>query len=107
MNPIYFTIAGTGHWHGSDFLKEGMTVKLTKEKDNEVDSEAIKVEMPGIGQIGYVAAGYRTRIGESYSAGRLYDKFDETASGKVVYVLDDGVLCEFIATESKKKGKSL
>ena len=26
MNTIYFTIAGTNHWHGSEFLKEGMRV---------------------------------------------------------------------------------
>ena len=51
--------------------------------------------MPGVGQIGYVAAGYRTRIGECYSAGRLYDKFEDNAYGRVLYVLDDGVVCEF------------
>lgn len=54
MSEIYFTIAGTNHWHGQEFIKPGMKVKLVKEPDNEVDSEAIKVEMPGIGQIGYV-----------------------------------------------------
>ena len=32
-----------------------MKVKLVKEPDNEYDKEAIKVEMPGIGHIGYVA----------------------------------------------------
>lgn len=95
MSTIYFTIAGTNHWHGSEFLKEGMQVKLVKEPDNKIDSEAIKVEMPGVGQIGYVAAGYRTRIGECYSAGRLYDKFEDNAFGRVLYVLDDGVICEF------------
>lgn len=102
MKTIYFTIAGTNHHHGSEFLKEGMKVKLVKEPDNAVDSEAIKVEMPGIGLIGYVAAGYRTRIGECYSAGRLYDKFDEKATGKVLYVLADGVVCEFVQEKKKK-----
>ena len=48
-----------------------MKVKLVKEPDNEVDSEAIKVEMPGIGQIGYVANSPYTVIGESMSAGRI------------------------------------
>ena len=52
MSEIYFTIAGTNHWHGQEFIEPGMKVKLVKEPDNEVDSEAIKVEMPGIGQIG-------------------------------------------------------
>lgn len=36
-------------------LEQKMKVKLVKEPDNEYDKEAIKVEMPGIGHIGYVA----------------------------------------------------
>ena len=34
-----------------------------------------------------------TVIGESYSAGRLYDKIGDTAKGKVFMVMDKGVLC--------------
>ena len=86
MKTIYFTIAGTCFHHGSEFIKPDMEVKLVKEPDNKVDSEAIKVEMPGLGLIGYVSAQYKTRIGESYSAGRLYDKIGDTATGKVMYV---------------------
>ncbi len=56
MSEIYFTIVGTNHWHGKEFIEPKMQVKLVKEPDNEVDTEAIKVEMPGIGQIGYVAS---------------------------------------------------
>ena len=98
METIYFTIAGTRHHHGSEFLKnkDGLIVKLVKEPDNDYDTEAIKVEVPGIGLIGYVAAGYKTRTDDSYSAGRLYDKFGDVGYGKVLYVLDDGVVCELI-----------
>ena len=95
MSEIYFTIAGTNHWHGQEFIEPGMEVILKKEPDNEVDSEAIKVEMPGIGQIGYVANSPYTVLGESYSAGRLYDKIQgDVAYGRVMYVLPKGVLCE-------------
>ena len=69
-----------------------MKVKLVKEPDNEYDTEAIKVEMEGLGLIGYVANSPRTVQGESYSAGRLYDKIGDTAEGKVMYVLPKGVL---------------
>ena len=79
MLEVYFTIAGTNHYHGQDFIEPKMGVRLVKEPDNEADSEAIKVEMPGIGQIGYVANSPYTVIGESYSAGRLYDKIDDQA----------------------------
>ena len=34
-----------------------------------------------------------TVAGESYSAGRLYDKIGDTAEGIVLYVLPKGVLC--------------
>ena len=80
MAEIYFTIAGTNHHHGQDFLEPKMKVKLVKEPDNEYDKEAIKVEMPGIGHIGYVANSPYTVVGESYSAGRLYDKIGDTAT---------------------------
>lgn len=93
MSEIYFTIAGTNHWHGDEFIEPKMEVKLVKEPDNEVDTEAIKVEMPGIGQIGYVANSPYTVVGESYSAGRLYDKIGDEAHGTVLYVLPKGVLC--------------
>ena len=45
---------------------------LKKEKDNEYDKEAISVNLPGLGKIGYVANSPYTVLGESYSAGRLY-----------------------------------
>ena len=70
-----------------------MEVKLTKEPDNEADAEAIKVEMPGIGQIGYVANSPYTVIGESMSAGRIYDKIGDTAKAKVVLVTPHGTIC--------------
>lgn len=93
MAEIYFTITGTNHHHGQEFLEPKMEVKLVKEPDNEVDKEAIKVEMPGLGIIGYVANSPYTVIGESFSAGRICDKIGETARGKVLYVLPRGVLC--------------
>lgn len=93
MAEIYFTIAGTNHHYGQDFIEPKMEVKLVKELDNEVDKEAIKVEMPGIGHIGYVDNNPYTVLGESYSAGRLYDKIGDTAVGTVLYVLPKGVLC--------------
>lgn len=40
MAEIYFTIAGTNHHHGQDFLEPKMKVKLVKEPDNEYDKES-------------------------------------------------------------------
>lgn len=93
MKPIYFTITGTKHYFGSDFLKPGMKVKLQKDTQNEFDNEAIAIKLDGLGKIGYVANSRYTVLGESYSAGRIYDKINKKATGTVLYVLDNGVLC--------------
>ena len=99
MKNIYFTITGTGYCYGQDFIKHGMNVRLEKEPDNRADKEAIKVMMKGIGKIGYVANSPATVLGESMSAGRMYDKIGEKAYGKVLYVLPQGVVCELIQTD--------
>ncbi|MBE6015868.1 MAG: DNA-binding protein [Lachnospiraceae bacterium] len=93
MSPIYFTITATRFYHGQRFLEPEMKVKLVKEPDNKADSEAIKVELPGVGIIGYVANSSHTVIGESMSAGRIYDKIEDEAVGTVLYNLSDGVIC--------------
>lgn len=90
---IWFTLTGTNHYLGDDFLEKGMKVRLEKEPDNKYDREAIKVMMKGLGHIGYVANSPYTVVGECYSAGRLYDKIGDTAKGKVFMVMSKGVLC--------------
>ena len=57
MKKLYFTITGTHHHYGKEFIESGMEVKLVEEPDNEFDKEAIKVEMEGLSKIDYVASG--------------------------------------------------
>ena len=94
MKRIYITIAGTRHHFGQDFIEPGMRVHLVKEPDNQYDKEAIRVEMDGLGLIGYVANSVYTVTGESMSAGRLYDRIGDTAAAEVLYRLPNRVLCE-------------
>ena len=97
MSNIYFTVTGLHHYYyGDSFLEKEMIVYLKNEKDNEYDKEAISVNLPGLEKIGYVANSPYTVLGESYSAGRLYDKISEEASDKVKFKLDKGVICELI-----------
>ena len=93
MKKIYFTITGTCFYYGKDFFEKGMTVRLVKEPDNEYDNEAIRVELEGLGLVGYVANSPNTVVGESCSAGRLYDKIENTEEGTVLYNVEGGVLC--------------
>ena len=96
---IFFTIAGTKFRYGTGFMEKGMKVSLEKEPGNEHDREAVKVTMEGLGIVGYVANSPHTVIGESWSAGRLYDRIGDTAEGTVLYVLDGGVVCILNAEE--------
>lgn len=90
---VFFTLAGTKHYFGNDFLKPGMKLKLKKEPGNDYDKEAIMVMIEGLGKIGYVANSPYTVIGESMSAGRVYDKIEDEAIGEVVFVTTQGTLC--------------
>lgn len=96
MDKIYFTVTGLHYHLGDEFLEVGTKVNLVKEPTNEYDHEAIMVKLPGLGTIGHVANSVRTVLGESYSAGRLYDKIGDEAEGIVLYKLDRGVICELV-----------
>ena len=93
MSKIYFTLTGTKHYYGKDFLKKGAKIHFEKEQDNEYDKEAIKVTYEGLGKIGYIANSSYTVIGDSMSAGRIYDKIGDTAKAKVELVTDYGIIC--------------
>ena len=103
MAKIFITLTGTKHYFGNDFLEKGMKIRLEKEPDNEYDKEAIKVTYEGLGKIGYVANSSYTVIGESMSAGRLYDKIGDTAYAKVVLVTPAGTICK-ICKKRKRPG---
>ena len=76
--------------------------ELVKKPDNEHDKEAIKVELEGLGKIGYVANSTYSVLGESISAGRLYDRIDDVAYGVIKYVLPRGILCELTEKNIEK-----
>lgn len=96
MERVFFTITGMNYRHGSDFLERGDWVRLEKEPDNKYDKEAIKVVMDGMGHIGYVANSPNTVIGDSFSAGRLYDRIEEKAEGIVRFIVDNSAVCEIL-----------
>ncbi len=93
MTESYFTITGMNHYFGKEFLSPGMKVDLFKDPENKYDHEAICVKLPVLGKIGYVANSPATVLGESMSAGRLYDRMGDAAHGTVIYVLNGGAIC--------------
>ena len=63
------------------------------------------MEMDGLGTVGYVANSTYSVLGESMSAGRIYDRIGDTARGVVKYVLSQGILCEVVDTKAQKKNR--
>ncbi len=55
MENNFVTITGMNHYLGISPYKVNRLVKLIKEPDNPHDPEAIRVELPFIDTIGYVA----------------------------------------------------
>ena len=95
---VHITITGMEYCHGTSFIAPQMIgnlkMTLVKEPDNKFDQEAIIAKVPGLGRVGYVANSVKTVGEDCYSAGRLYDKIDDTAECTVKFVLDDdSVIC--------------
>lgn len=102
MSKVYFTLTGTSHYHGNSFLKPGMELQLRKEPDNRFDKEAIMVKLEGLDIIGYVANSSFTVVGDSQSAGRIYDRIGKKARAKVVLVTEHGTICRLCKKSIKK-----
>ena len=94
MKKIFITITGCNHYMGYEVFWRKMELVLRKEPDNEYDKEAIRVELPGIGKVGYVANSPHTVLGDTCSAGRIYDKIGKNAHAKVVLVTGRGVVAQ-------------
>lgn len=95
MNQAYITVTAMHRYCGTEFLKDekGTQVLLEKEPDNKYDTEAIKVKLPGVGTIGYVANSVHTVCEDCMSAGRLYDKIPDTAKATILYILPNALIC--------------
>ena len=82
-----------------------MKVRLIKEPDNQYDAEAIRVEMKPLSKIGYVANSTNTVIGDSWSAGRMYDWIRKEADAKVMLVTEHGALCRVCKKSVRTRSK--
>lgn len=93
MEKTYFiTITGINHYYGRKPFEIGRVIKLIKEPDNEYDKEAIVAFLPFIDKIGYVANSTNTVYDGTISAGRLYDKIEEYAYAKIMFVTHSSVI---------------
>lgn len=91
-NTYFVTITGIDHYYGKKPFEIGRIVKLIKDKSNEYDKEAIAAYLPFIETIGYVANSTNTVYDGTISAGRLYDKIDDYAYARVMFVTRTSVI---------------
>lgn len=93
---LFVAITGTKHYYGSEFLKIGQVVHLTKEPHNEYDHEAIRIDMIPLGKIGYVANSVYSVPKGCRSAGRVYDSFDQQICGIVRFIVKEIAIVELM-----------
>lgn len=104
MDKNYFiTITGTKFYFGMKPFEIGRIIKLTKEPNNEHDSEAIRAELPFIGKIGYVSNSTNTVVKGTFSGGRVYDLFPEEAFAQVLFVTQESVICLLLLEEEENE----
>jgi hypothetical protein len=93
---LFVTVTGVWHYYGTKPFSVGAKVMLVKEPDNHHDGEAIRVEMPFIGKVGYVANSAHTVAKGTFSAGRAYDRMDAACFAEVAFLAGDTVIARLL-----------
>ena len=88
----FVTITGINHYYGKKPFEIGRVFKIIKEPDNDYDDEAIFAFLPFIEKVGYVANSTNTVYQGTVSAGRLYDKIDDYAYAKTMFITHSSVI---------------
>ena len=70
--------------------------QLKKENDNQYDDEAILAYDKRDSKSGYVANSVDTVARGTYSAGRLYDTFEQECECVVRFMMDDCLIAEIV-----------
>lgn len=96
MKSIYVAIVGLNNYFGAKIFKPGQILRLEKDYENDYDGEAIMAFLDPIGKVGYVANSVHTVPLGCYSAGRLYDTFENVSYAAVKFVTKETVIAEIL-----------
>lgn len=91
---IYITIDHLDDFNGLSNIKTGDLLTLIKDNDNVYDDEAVAVYDHDDVKVGYVANSVSTVARGTYSAGRIYDTFDDQCICKVMFILCDMIIAK-------------
>ena len=103
MEGHFITITGIKNYYGFKPFRVGQTLRIRKDTANPYDCEAIAVELPYIGTVGYVANSTHTVYNGTVSAGRLYDKIGDYAYATVTFITHSAVIALVIPAEEFEK----
>lgn len=106
MSTMFVTITGINHYYGVKPFEIGRVVRLVKEPENGHDNDAIRVELPFIETVGYVANSTNTVYRGTYSAGRIYDKIEDAAFAEVAFITHSSVIAAVLPPEEVEKMKT-
>ena len=99
MKNTFITVTGLNHYLGTNPFKVGALVKLIKEEDNMYDPDAIRVAMPYLDTVGYVANSVFTVYRGTLSAGRLYEHIGKTAYAQVMFITHSSLIARVLTKE--------
>lgn len=88
----YVTINHTEEYGGTVHCRVGDTLILKKDHDNIYDDEAIAVYNKHNCKCGYVANSVCSVARGTLSAGRLYDRIEETSECTICFILDETII---------------
>lgn len=98
-NTFFITVDHIEEFKPFFNFKIGDVLKIIKDTDNNYDDEAIAVYQELGVKCGYVANSVDTVARGTYSAGRLYDRFDTEAYCVIRFATNEFLICELKATE--------
>ena len=93
---IFVTISGFGAYYGTKVFKIGKIIRLSKERDNNYDSESIRAEIPYFGKVGYVANSIKNKARGTVSAGYIYNLFDEYCYAKIMFATTTKIIVKIV-----------
>ena len=99
----FITITGLNHYYGKKPFEIGRVFKIIKEPDNDYDDEAICAFLPFIEKIGYVANSTNTVYQGPVSAGRLYDKIEDYAYARTMFLTHSSVIALVLDKDDVEK----
>ncbi len=99
MKNTFVTVTGLNHYLGTNPFRVGRLVKLIKEDDNIYDSDAIRVAMPYLDTVGYVANSVYTVYQGTCSASRIYEHIGKTAYAQVMFITHSSAIARILTKE--------